>query len=56
MRIDPDTAPPSAQPPRNPGGPPGRQEQEAVRPAAPRPGWALAPDKDPLDYDDGAWM
>ena len=53
MRINPDTAPLSAQPPWTPGGPPGRQEPE---PSAPKPDWSLAPEKDPLDYDDGAWM
>jgi len=53
MPVNPDTALPSARPPWDPGGPPGRREPG---PAAPVPGRSLAPDKDPLDYDDGAWM
>jgi len=53
MRVDPDFAPPSAPPPR---GMNGRQDPEGPKPAPPRPGWALAPAKDPIDYDDGAWM
>jgi hypothetical protein len=56
MRINPDTAPPSMPQPWNPGGGPGRPETEPARPVAARPGWALTPEKDPLDYDDGAWM
>ena len=54
MRVDPDFAPPVAQPPRETYPP--RQPQEPGRPPRPRQGRALTPENDSDDYDDGAWM
>jgi hypothetical protein len=53
MRSDPDHAPSPGQPrpPRGKSGAPGRQEPESAKPGRPP-----VPEKDPLDYDDGAWM
>jgi hypothetical protein len=53
MRGHPDFAPPPLQPcpPRN--SPPGRPDPEAPKP---RQAGSQAPEKDRLDYDDGAWM
>ena len=54
MRVDPDYAPPPAQ--SREASPPRQQPQDPGRPQRPRQGWALTPEKDPMDYDDGAWM
>jgi hypothetical protein len=53
MRSYPDFPPPSAQPrpPRNSS--PGRPDPESP---TPRQAGSQAPEKDRLDYDDGAWM
>ena len=55
MRIDPDFAPPPGRPPCQEKPFP-RQAADPARPAKLQQGWALAPEKDPIDYDDGAWM
>ena len=57
MRIVPDSAAPPAQPqPAHDGRIPRRDTESAQRPARPVPGRAGGPEKDPNDYDDGAWM
>jgi hypothetical protein len=54
MRVNPGYAPPPVQPPP-PKELPTRPGPDAVQPK-PKKGWSLLPEKDPIDYDDGAWM
>ena len=56
MRIVPDTAAPPAQPQPAKDGRFPRRDTEAQRPGRPVPGRAGGAEKDPNDYDDGAWM
>jgi hypothetical protein len=55
MRVDPDFAPPAPRPPGRGASAP-RQSADPARPPRPQPGWAAGREKDPIDYDDGAWM
>jgi len=56
MRVDHDLAPSAAQPePAKDGSPQRREAESGLRPR-PQPGWTLTSEKDPIDYDDGAWM
>jgi hypothetical protein len=54
MRIEPDNAPPPAQPQPAKEGPATRREASVPRGRS--KDWARNPEKDPIDYDDGAWM
>ena len=53
MRSHPDFAPPSAQPPPPRNSAPGRPDPE---PPKVRQAGSQVPEKDRIDYDDGAWM
>jgi hypothetical protein len=55
MRSHPDLPPPSGRP-WTPSSPSGRQDPDRSRPAPQRGCRPQDPEKDPLDYDDGAWM
>jgi hypothetical protein len=55
MRVEPDFAPPTPRmQPAKDGPPKGRLERGQG--AKPNPGWNQSSEKDPIDYDDGAWM
>jgi hypothetical protein len=56
MRVEPDFAPPAPwmQPAKD--GPPKGREAERGQRSRPNPGWKQSSEKDPIDYDDGAWM
>ena len=56
MRIVPDSAAPPARPhPARNGPPPRRDTESGQRPQA-APGRPEGSEKDPSEYDDGAWM
>jgi hypothetical protein len=56
MRANHDFAPPPVQPPPQDGPPQPPCPESSPRQSKARKGWAPAPEKDRLDYDDGAWM
>jgi len=56
MRVEPDFAPPTPRMPPAKDGPPGGREAERGQHSKPNAGWNQSAEKDPIDYDDGAWM
>lgn len=56
MRVDPDFAPPTPRMQPAKDGPPKSREAERGQRSRPDPGRPQGSGKDPIDYDDGAWM
>jgi len=54
MRVDPGHVPPPAPPMAQ--DPPGPRPGQDPRQARPWKAWSLVPERDPIDYDDDAWM